>query len=147
MCTPMHDHLLLYQLHVKSTSTSGPRFPSNESPQFCVASLLQTRNPTHAGHAFLMKDSRNKLIERGYKNPVLWLSPLGGWTKKSDVPLDVRVKQHIEVMAAGPLQSILYAMAQDARHKARVWPKTWSRVSGERSATWSAMAHHPILCG
>lgn len=64
---------------------------------------FQTRNPTHAGHAFLMKDSRKKLIARGFKNPVLWLSPLGGWTKASDVPLDVRVSQHKEVMAAGEL--------------------------------------------
>lgn len=43
----------------------------------------------------------------GYQNPVLWLSPLGGWTKKDDVPLDVRVKQHVAVLnegesAAGP---------------------------------------------
>ena len=54
-------------------------------------SLARLRsNPTHAGHAFLMKDSRRKLMAKGYKNPVLWLSPLGGWTKKSDVPLDVR---------------------------------------------------------
>jgi 3'-phosphoadenosine 5'-phosphosulfate synthase len=37
----------------------------------------------------------------GYKNPVLWLSPLGGWTKSDDVPLDVRVKQHEEVLKAG----------------------------------------------
>ena len=41
-------------------------------------------------------------MARGYKNPVLWLSPLGGWTKPSDVPLDVRVKQHHEVMAPCP---------------------------------------------
>lgn len=40
-------------------------------------------------------------MERGYKKPVLWLSPLGGWTKKSDVPLDVRVKQHHEVGTKG----------------------------------------------
>jgi len=33
--------------------------------------------------------------------PVLWLSPLGGWTKEDDVPLDVRVKQHEEVLKAG----------------------------------------------
>jgi len=79
-----------------------------------VVYAFQTRNPTHAGHAFLMKDSRNKLIEKGYTNPVLWLSPLGGWTKKSDVPLDVRVKQHIEVMAAGELHPDWTVMA--------IWP-------------------------
>ena len=43
-----------------------------------VVYAFQTRNPTHAGHAFLMKDSRKKLMAKGYKNPVLWLSPLGG---------------------------------------------------------------------
>ena len=79
-----------------------------------VVYAFQTRNPTHAGHAFLMKDSRKKLIDRGYKNPVLWLSPLGGWTKKSDVPLDVRVNQHKEVMAAGELHPDWTVMA--------IWP-------------------------
>ena len=79
-----------------------------------VIYAFQTRNPTHAGHGFLMKDSRRKLMERGYKNPVLWLSPLGGWTKSSDVPLDVRVKQHHEVMAAGELHPDWTVMA--------IWP-------------------------
>ena len=79
-----------------------------------VVYAFQTRNPTHAGHAFLMKDSREKLKARGYKKPVLWLSPLGGWTKKSDVPLDVRVKQHQEVMAAGELHPDWTVMA--------IWP-------------------------
>ncbi len=37
----------------------------------------------------------------GYKNPILWLSPLGGWTKEDDVPLDVRVKQHAAVLNEG----------------------------------------------
>ena len=63
---------------------------------------FQTRNPTHAGHAYLMKSAGEDLKKNhGYKNPVLWLSPLGGWTKEDDVPLDVRVKQHEEVLAAG----------------------------------------------
>lgn len=62
---------------------------------------FQTRNPTHAGHAYLMKTAREKLIAKGYKNPVLWLSPLGGWTKADDVPLDVRVKQHVAVLNEG----------------------------------------------
>ncbi|KAJ8599325.1 hypothetical protein CTAYLR_005348 [Chrysophaeum taylorii] len=63
-----------------------------------VVFAFQTRNPTHAGHAYLMKTGRERLVNRGFKNPVLWLSPLGGWTKSDDVPLDVRVKQHQAVL-------------------------------------------------
>jgi 3'-phosphoadenosine 5'-phosphosulfate synthase len=59
---------------------------------------FQTRNPTHAGHAYLMRTAREILIGKGFKNPVLWLSPLGGWTKSDDVPLDVRVNQHEAVL-------------------------------------------------
>jgi 3'-phosphoadenosine 5'-phosphosulfate synthase len=62
---------------------------------------FQTRNPTHAGHAFLMRSAGEDLKKKGFKNPVLWLSPLGGWTKADDVPLDVRVLQHEEVLNAG----------------------------------------------
>ena len=62
---------------------------------------FQTRNPTHAGHAYLMRSAGEDLKKQGYENPVLWLSPLGGWTKSDDVPLDVRVKQHEEVLEAG----------------------------------------------
>eukprot|EP00934_Nitzschia_sp_Nitz4_P008238 Nitzschia sp. Nitz4//scaffold367_size14546//1542//5103//NITZ4_008924-RA/size14546-snap-gene-0.3-mRNA-1//1//CDS//3329549321//8228//frame0 len=62
---------------------------------------FQTRNPTHAGHAYLMKSAGEDLKAKGYRKPILWLSPLGGWTKSDDVPLDVRVKQHEEVLNAG----------------------------------------------
>jgi 3'-phosphoadenosine 5'-phosphosulfate synthase len=62
---------------------------------------FQTRNPTHAGHAYLMRSAGEDLKKQGYKKPVLWLSPLGGWTKEDDVPLDVRVNQHEEVLRAG----------------------------------------------
>lgn len=62
---------------------------------------FQTRNPTHAGHAYLMRTAGEDLKRQGYKKPVLWLSPLGGWTKDDDVPLDVRVTQHEEVLKAG----------------------------------------------
>lgn len=62
---------------------------------------FQTRNPTHAGHAYLMRSAGESLKEQGFKKPVLWLSPLGGWTKEDDVPLDVRVKQHEEVLNSG----------------------------------------------
>jgi len=62
---------------------------------------FQTRNPTHAGHAYLMRSAGEDLMKKGYKKPVLWLSPLGGWTKSDDVPLDVRVRQHERVLEAG----------------------------------------------
>ncbi|XP_014676808.1 PREDICTED: bifunctional 3'-phosphoadenosine 5'-phosphosulfate synthase-like isoform X1 [Priapulus caudatus] len=64
---------------------------------------FQLRNPVHNGHALLMTDTRRRLLERGYKNPVLLLHPLGGWTKDDDVPLDVRMKQHTAVMEEGVL--------------------------------------------
>ena len=75
---------------------------------------FQTRNPTHAGHAYLMRASREKLIAKGFKNPVLWLSPLGGWTKSDDVPLDVRVKQHEAVLQERMLDPDTTVMA--------IWP-------------------------
>jgi 3'-phosphoadenosine 5'-phosphosulfate synthase len=48
-----------------------------------------------------MRSAGENLKEQGFKKPVLWLSPLGGWTKEDDVPLDVRVKQHEEVLNSG----------------------------------------------
>ena len=50
---------------------------------------FQLRNPVHNGHALLMKDCERQLVDRGFKNPVLLLHPLGGWTKDDDVPLAV----------------------------------------------------------
>ena len=75
---------------------------------------FQTRNPTHAGHAYLMRTARDILLEKGYRNPILWLSPLGGWTKSDDVPLDVRVKQHEAVISEGMLDAKTTVMA--------IWP-------------------------
>ncbi|CAM9315825.1 unnamed protein product [Ectocarpus sp. 13 AM-2016] len=79
-----------------------------------VVYAFQTRNPTHAGHAYLMRTAGEKLRDQGFKNPVLWLSPLGGWTKPDDVPLDVRVKQHEAVLAEGMLNPDTTVMA--------IWP-------------------------
>lgn len=39
----------------------------------------------HNGHALLMNDTRRRLLEMGYKNPILLLHPLGGFTKADDV--------------------------------------------------------------
>nr|GLL47937.1 ATP sulfurylase 1, chloroplastic-like [Ipomoea trifida] len=39
----------------------------------------------------------------GYKNPVLLLHPLGGYTKADDVPLNWRMKQHEKVLEEGVL--------------------------------------------
>jgi 3'-phosphoadenosine 5'-phosphosulfate synthase len=59
---------------------------------------FQLRNPVHNGHALLMKDCQKQLEQRGYKNPVLLLHPLGGWTKSDDVPLAVRIQQHETIL-------------------------------------------------
>ncbi|XP_065203161.1 bifunctional 3'-phosphoadenosine 5'-phosphosulfate synthase 2-like isoform X2 [Planococcus citri] len=64
---------------------------------------FQLRNPIHNGHALLMQDTRRELLSRGYKNPVLLLHPLGGWTKDDDVPLPVRIRQHQAVLEEGVL--------------------------------------------
>ncbi|XP_059052369.1 bifunctional 3'-phosphoadenosine 5'-phosphosulfate synthase [Achroia grisella] len=64
---------------------------------------FQLRNPIHNGHALLMQDTQRQLIERGYKKPVLLLHPLGGWTKDDDVPLEVRINQHLAVLSEGVL--------------------------------------------
>ncbi|KHJ92715.1 sulfate adenylyltransferase [Oesophagostomum dentatum] len=64
--------------------------------------VFQLRNPIHNGHALLMKDTREKLLKK-YRNPMLLLHPLGGWTKDDDVPLAVRMRQHQAVIAEGVL--------------------------------------------
>lgn len=52
-----------------------------------------------------MQDTHRRLLERGYKHPVLLLHPLGGWTKDDDVPLDWRMKQHAAVLEEGVLDA------------------------------------------
>ncbi|KAM3393788.1 hypothetical protein P3S68_002789 [Capsicum galapagoense] len=64
---------------------------------------FQLRNPVHNGHALLMNDTRRRLLEMGYKNPVLLLHPLGGYTKEDDVPLHWRINQHEKVLEDGVL--------------------------------------------
>ncbi|XP_031566901.1 bifunctional 3'-phosphoadenosine 5'-phosphosulfate synthase-like [Actinia tenebrosa] len=59
---------------------------------------FQLRNPIHNGHALLMQDTHMKLLNRGFKKPVLLLHPLGGWTKDDDVPLAIRIRQHHAVL-------------------------------------------------
>ncbi|KAJ0249007.1 ATP-sulfurylase 3 [Hirschfeldia incana] len=64
---------------------------------------FQLRNPVHNGHALLMTDTRRRLLEMGYNNPILLLHPLGGYTKADDVPLSWRMKQHEKVLEDGVL--------------------------------------------
>ncbi|CAH9087852.1 unnamed protein product [Cuscuta europaea] len=64
---------------------------------------FQLRNPVHNGHALLMTDTRRRLLEMGYENPILLLHPLGGYTKADDVPLHWRMKQHEKVLEDGVL--------------------------------------------
>lgn len=90
---------------------------------------FQTRNPTHAGHAYLMNAAREELLRRGFKNPVLWLSPLGGWTKSDDVPLDVRIKQHEAILKNGMLNASSTVLS--------IWPSPMI-YAGPREVLWHA---------
>ncbi|KAF1772469.1 P-loop containing nucleoside triphosphate hydrolase [Phytophthora cactorum] len=94
-----------------------------------VVLAFQTRNPTHAGHAYLMNNAREQLIAQGYMNPVLWLSPLGGWTKEDDVPLDVRVRQHEAILRDGMLDKESTVLA--------IWPSPMI-YAGPREVQWHA---------
>lgn len=72
---------------------------------------FQLRNPIHNGHALLISDTRKKLLEKGFKNPILLLHPLGGWTKDDDVPLPWRMKQHHCLLEDGVLDPKSTVMA------------------------------------
>jgi len=91
--------------------------------------VFQLRNPVHNGHALLMQDTRRKLIERGYRNPVLLLHPLGGWTKADDVPLNVRMAQHDAVLEEGVLDPKSTVVA--------IWPSPMS-YAGPTEVQWHA---------
>lgn len=64
---------------------------------------FQVRNPLHNGHVLLLKDTREQLLTKGYRNPILLLHPLGGWTKDDDVPTDTRMRQHQALLDDGTL--------------------------------------------
>uniref|UniRef100_A0A915LQ35 Adenylyl-sulfate kinase n=1 Tax=Meloidogyne javanica TaxID=6303 RepID=A0A915LQ35_MELJA len=72
-----------------------------EEKQCDCVFAFQLRNPIHNGHALLMSKTREELLLKGYKNPMLLLHPLGGWTKDDDVPLNIRIKQHLAVLENG----------------------------------------------
>ncbi|EMS46989.1 Bifunctional 3'-phosphoadenosine 5'-phosphosulfate synthase [Triticum urartu] len=88
---------------------------------------FQLRNPVHNGHALLMTDTRRRLLEMGYKNPVLLLHPLGGFTKADDVPLSVRMKQHEKVLEEGVLnpESTVVAIFPSPMHYAGPTEVQW----------------------
>lgn len=90
---------------------------------------FQVRNPLHNGHCLLLKDTREKLIRMGYKNPVLLLHPLGGWCKDDDVPLAPRIHQHQALIDDGtlPKDSIILA----------VWPSPMF-YGGPSEVLWHA---------
>jgi len=93
--------------------------------------VFQLRNPVHNGHALLMQDTAKKLKEKGFKKPVLWLSPLGGWTKDDDVPLDVRMAQHHAIIKNGVFGDTEVVLA--------IFPSPML-YAGPREVQWHAFA-------
>jgi len=93
--------------------------------------VFQLRNPVHNGHALLMQDTAQKLKEKGYKKPVLWLSPLGGWTKDDDVPLKTRMLQHHALIKNGVFGDTQVVLA--------IFPSPML-YAGPREVQWHAYA-------
>lgn len=78
-----------------------------------------------------MRDTKRQLLERGFKNPVLLLHPLGGWTKDDDVPLPVRIEQHQAVLNEGILDPKSTLLA--------IFPSPMS-YAGPKEVQWHAKA-------
>ncbi|XP_066260223.1 bifunctional 3'-phosphoadenosine 5'-phosphosulfate synthase 2-like [Euwallacea similis] len=96
-----------------------------------VVFAFQLRNPIHNGHALLMNDTKKQLQDRGYKKPILLLHPLGGWIKDDDVPLPVRIQQHLAVMEDGLLDKNSTILA--------IFPSPMS-YAGPTEVQWHAKA-------
>jgi len=90
---------------------------------------FQVRNPLHNGHCLLLKDTREQLIQRGYKNPLLLLHPLGGWMKDDDVPLNYRMRQHQALLDDGTLNPDHTILS--------IWPSPMY-YSGPNEVLWHA---------
>jgi len=90
---------------------------------------FQVRNPLHNGHCLLLKDTREQLIKKGFKNPLLLLHPLGGWMKDDDVPLDYRMRQHQALLDDGTLNPDHVILA--------IWPSPMF-YSGPNEVLWHA---------
>ncbi|RRT59538.1 hypothetical protein B296_00021073 [Ensete ventricosum] len=96
---------------------------------------FQLRNPVHNGHALLMNDTRRRLLDMGYKNPILLLHPLGGFTKADDVPLSVRMEQHSKVTFYCPrLRRLQWQRKQGAgatEGGGCGYERRWQRLAGD----------------
>lgn len=97
---------------------------------------FQVRNPLHNGHCLLLKQTRLDLIEKGYKNPILLLHPLGGWCKDDDVPLAPRLHQHQALIDDGTLPKEHIVLA--------VWPSPMF-YGGPCEVMWHASSR--VGCG
>uniref|UniRef100_A0A175YJU6 sulfate adenylyltransferase n=1 Tax=Daucus carota subsp. sativus TaxID=79200 RepID=A0A175YJU6_DAUCS len=60
-------------------------------------------SPSELREEFTRRNADAVLLDMGYKNPILLLHPLGGFTKADDVPLSWRMKQHEKVLEDGVL--------------------------------------------
>lgn len=115
-------------VHSLPNEPSHPRLPSD------AVFAFQLRNPVHNGHALLMQDTHKRLIERGYRRPVLLLHPLGGWTKDDDVPLHWRMKQHAAVLEEGVLNPDSTVVA--------IFPSPMMYAGPTEVNTWRPSAQH-----
>ena len=78
-----------------SLSLTHTHTHSHKLTQFLVASHIIRPLSLSLSCVLCPQDTRDMILSRGYRNPVLLLHPLGGWTKADDVPLKVHITSFI----------------------------------------------------
>ena len=92
---PIHNgHALLMKVS-SSLPLSLSHTLTQTHTQFLVASHLLYVHFLSLFHVCVCvlrpQDTRDMILSRGYRNPVLLLHPLGGWTKADNVSLKVHI--------------------------------------------------------
>lgn len=100
---PFPSYLCTCTLYISFSSLLSLPSPYTQTQPFPSSTCSSLISKLPLLFLLLLQDTQSKLVERGYKKPVLLLHPLGGWTKADDVPLHIRIKQHHAVLEEGVL--------------------------------------------
>jgi 3'-phosphoadenosine 5'-phosphosulfate synthase len=94
----------------------------------CVVAF-QTRNPLHNGHVYMIKETLERM-KHEYKNPILLLHPIGGYTKDDDVPLHIRMEQYKALELENTLLAIFPSPMMYSGPRCAQWHAKTRKIAG-----------------